>query len=149
QRISAAATEHHRVDTKSRRVAEDGTQVLVVVDPLEHYDGPGAIDHLRDAELGRPTRRGQNPAIEMKTDYASHYLGRHAVVGSRAADQICLELGEPTVGAEKGQWREPGCQHALHHEHTLGDHQPLPGRQIGPTVDAVEIPEIVEPRVVG
>lgn len=44
---------------------------------------------------------------------------------------------------------EPGREHALNHQHAFGDHQPLARRQVGTAIDTVQVPEVVEPRVIG
>ena len=43
---------------------------------------------------------------------------------------------------------EPRRQHALDHQHALGDDQTLATGQIGSAVDAVEVAEVVGPRVI-
>lgn len=44
---------------------------------------------------------------------------------------------------------EPGGQHPLDHQNAFGDHQTLAARQVRPPVDAVEVPEVVDPWIVG
>jgi hypothetical protein len=42
---------------------------------------------------------------------------------------------------------EPGRQHPAGDQYPLGDHQTLSRREIGPAIDAVEVAEVVDPRV--
>jgi hypothetical protein len=46
QRVGAPGAEHDRVDVESGGVAEDGPEVLVIVDPFEDSDCVGGADHL-------------------------------------------------------------------------------------------------------
>ena len=149
QRVGATTAEHDGVDGQPRRIAKDRTQVLVIVDALEHRDGPRAVYHIGDAALGYPAGRSEHAAVEMKADRLGHHLGRNPVVGSRIADQVRPEFGEPAVGAEKRQRRERRGQHPLHDQYTLGDHQAFAAGQIRAPVDAVQIAEVVQPWIVG
>ena len=83
----------------------------------------------------------------MEADHFGHDVGGDPIVRRLDAGQIRLEFAEPPVGAQQGPRAEPGGQHALHHQHPLGDHQPFAGGQVGAAVDAVQIAEVVEPRV--
>ena len=96
---------------------------------------------------GGPRRRRQHAAVEMEADHLGHHVGVDPVVRRVDAGQVVGELGQPPVGAQQRPGAEPGGQHALHHQHALGDHQALAAGQVGPAVHAVEIAEVVEPRV--
>ena len=94
----------------------------------------------------------------MEPDDLGHHIGRRAVerhTGQAGGTQIVGELGQAFVDAEEGVRREPGGDHPLRHENALGDHEPFSGpaaRQggkVGPTVDGVEVAEVVDTRVVG
>ena len=121
----------------------------MIVDALEHGDGTGAGQHLRGGQLRRPARHTQHAAVEVETNHLGHDLRRSPIERCRRAAEITREFREPPVGAQEGVRDEPGCQHALHHQHALGDHQTLAGRQIGPAVDAVEVAEVINPTVAG
>src|ERR1700761_3283166 len=99
QRIGAATAEYDGVDVEPGRVAEDRTQVLVIIDSLEHRHGPRAVDHVGDTAFGGPARRGEHPAVEVKADRLRHHLRGDAIEGRGIAGQIRLEFGESTVGA--------------------------------------------------
>ncbi len=123
----------------------------MVVDALEHRDGARAVEHLgRRSARAAATRRGEHPAVEVEPDDVGHHLGGRPVVRarrspSRSAASSRSRRSVPSMA----RGPEPRRQHPLHHQHALGDHQPLAGRQIGPAVDAVEVAEVVEPRVGG
>ena len=85
----------------------------------------------------------------MKADHPRHDVGGRPVERRSGTGQVVLELDQPAVGPQQGVRGEPGRQHALHDQHAFGDHQPFAGRQIGTTIDAVQVAEIVEPRIVG
>jgi hypothetical protein len=65
------------------------------------------------------------------------------------AFEVGGEFVEPSIGAEQGAWNEAGRQHPLNHQHAFGDHQGFSGRQIRPSVDAVEITEVVDSGIAG
>src|ERR1700761_9778563 len=88
QRIGAAAAEYDGVDVEPGRVAEDRTQVFVIVDSLEHRHGPGAVDHVGDTAFGGAARRGEHPAVEVKADRLRHHLRRDTIERRRGAGPI-------------------------------------------------------------
>ena len=85
----------------------------------------------------------------MEPDHLSHHVGLDPVVGRRHPVQVSAEFGESPVGAEQRAGSEPRRQHALDDQDALGDHQTFATGQVRPAVDAVEVTEVVEPRVGG
>ena len=104
----------------------------------------------RDAALRHPPCRGEHPAVEVKADRLAP--SPLPTPGSRAPHcrpNPSSSSVESAVGAQESQRRERRGQHALHDQHTLGDHQALAAGQVRPSVNAVQIPEVVQPRIVG
>jgi hypothetical protein len=83
----------------------------------------------------------------MESHDVGHHVGGGAVVRRPDPIQVGGQLSKAPVGTQQRPRREARDQHALHHQHSLGDDQALAGGQVGPAVDAVEIPEVVQPRV--
>ena len=86
----------------------------------------------------------------MKSDHLGHHLGatpgstaRRRRPGPRRVRPSLRSVPSNASGVNRRG------QHALHHQHALGDHQALAGGQVRPAVDAVQIAEIVQPRVGG
>ena len=98
---------------------------------------------------GGARRRRQHPAVEMESDHLGHHLGGRPVVRRVERRRGRRRVRPVAVGAQQRARDEPRRQHALHHQHTLGDHQPLAGGQVRPAVHAVEVAEVVQPGVGG
>jgi hypothetical protein len=83
----------------------------------------------------------------MEADDLGHHLRGGPVERRRDTGEVGGHLRQPAVGAQESVRGEPGGQHPLSHQHTLGDHQPFAAGQVGPAVDAVEVAEVVDPRI--
>ena len=85
----------------------------------------------------------------MKAHNVGHHLGGGPVEGHLDAAEMAGQFRHPAVGAQEGVWAEPGGEHALGNQNALGDHQSPAGRQVRPAVTAVEVAEVVHPRITG
>ena len=147
QRIGATRAEHHRIHAQTGGVTEDGPEVLMVIDTFENRDRPGAVEHLGQRQLRGSSGRGQHAPVEVEAHHVRHHLGGGPIERGRRRGQVAGEFAAAALSAQQGVRDEPRRQHALHHQHALGDHQTLARRQIRAAIDAVEVAEVIDPGI--
>ena len=86
--VGAGGVEDDAADAERRRVAVEGAEVLVVVDPFGDHEGPAVEGELRRGELGAPLDRRQRAAMEVEP----HDGTQHGLVGDTDVDLDGIEV---------------------------------------------------------
>jgi len=152
QRVGAAGPDEHRVDAQRRGVAEEGAEVLVIVDALEDQHPARGGEQVGRVDAGGPVGAGEDAAVEMEPDDARHRVGVGDVgreVGGRTGAEVVGEVGHPTGDAEDGARRVARGEQAPDHDGALGEDETAATGTVRATVGAGEIPEVGESRIGG
>ena len=128
QRVMAGRREQHRIDAEGGGAAEDGPDVGVVRDVLQHGDAVGASKQGGQVGLGRPVKGGQGPAGHLVAGDGAHLLrGDHGHGGGRIGRVHLFQEhfggGEPARIGEHGEGDAPGVKGAVDDVHGLSDEQ--------------------------
>ena len=150
KRIAQPAPKNHPVDAEPGGIAEDRAEIFVVVDPFEHSDRAGALQHLRNRRFHRTAGGGKAPRL-VKAHHVGHHLRCRPVAGhietweatERSSASSASRRSVPSIACGG----EPGGEHAPDHQNPSAITSPY--RWEGqPTVDTVEVAKVVDPRVI-
>ena len=160
ERIGTGRVEQYRPHPEGGRVSEQGPDVLVVVQSLQHrHDRAAAADagsvggarhHPRGIGVARTTGDGDHTPVECETDGSRHQLPRahehRGALGPRRIDQVAGR-GHLTLLDQEGSGLESGTEQPLDGEFPL-DHHDGPfrldaaaGRRVG------EVPVLGQPGI--
>ncbi|QTK80657.1 hypothetical protein AT6N2_C3158 [Agrobacterium tumefaciens] len=140
ERIAARLVQQHRIGIKGCRIAEHGTEIVVVGDAAadEHQRRGGKCCYrLFQPIIAHAPPERQNAAMQVETDNTiQHRRFRHVnrdIIGDFGKD---IRNAGKTVAQDQDAFRRKGptrlvsgSQHAQHHR-TLGNETPLPAGEI-------------------
>src|SRR5690606_33262001 len=147
ERVGGRRVDQHGVDAEGGRVAEQGAEVLVVVEALGQDDEPGALEQLAGCREGQPVGRGQHAPVDVEPG------GRRAllVVADDHRGPPGDEPADPLGLAPGGEHRAHGVrrlEQRLQRHHPLGHEEatvPLDGAAPGRVVQVPVVLERVAP----